>query len=95
MPSVTAAGGAVEGRDGTVRFQAAKGSYDAETGVVTAGYRGTIVLTYPGSEVILASPTVVIGPEDAALSLTVDVRSADPARAADQGGRSSRPRSAT
>ncbi|MGH3392011.1 MAG: HtaA domain-containing protein [Actinomadura sp.] len=49
--------------------------------------RRDTALTYPDGEVTLEDPTVVIGPADAALRLTVDVRSADPARAADQGDR--------
>jgi LPXTG-motif cell wall-anchored protein len=72
-PSISADDGAIASRDGTLRFPNATGSYDATSGTATVRYRGTVVLTYPGSRVTLANLTVVLAGSQATLRATVGV----------------------
>lgn len=72
-PPIAVADGATRNADGTFRFPAASGEYDAAAGTATVHYGGTVVFSYPAHffTITLANPTVVL--DGTAGSLLADV----------------------
>jgi Htaa len=77
-PSITVGDGAVQGRDGTIEFPSAGGTYDSAAGVATMKYRGTAALTYPAGRVTVTNPTVVIDRTGTALRADLGTAASQP-----------------
>lgn len=74
-PPIAVSGGATRNADGTFRFPATGGSYDAATGATTVHYGGTVVFSYPAHffKITLANPTAVIDADGGSLLADVDL----------------------
>lgn len=74
-PPIAVGGGATRNADGTFRFPATEGTYDAATGATTVHHGGTVVFSYPAHffEITLSNPTVVLQGGSGSLMADVDL----------------------
>ncbi|MFC0531850.1 HtaA domain-containing protein [Phytohabitans kaempferiae] len=74
-PPIGVSDGATRNADGTFRFTATGGTYDAATGATTVHYGGTVVFSYPAHffEITLSNPTVVLNGTSGSLLGDVDL----------------------
>jgi hypothetical protein len=74
-PPIAVSNGATRNADGTFKFPATGGTYDAATGATTVHYGGTVVFSYPAHffSITLANPTVVVDGAGGSLLADVDL----------------------
>ncbi|XTZ18422.1 HtaA domain-containing protein [Micromonospora echinospora] len=74
-PPIAVEDGATRNTDGTFRFTATGGSYDAATGATTVRYGGKVVFSYPAHffTITLANPTVAVDAAGGSLRADVDL----------------------